>query len=144
MQIRDVLRVKNRAVLTIPAEATVAEAIARLVEHNIGSLPVLDPAGHLVGIFTERDVLRGVDGDSERFRRARVADVMTHHPIACHLDDNVHHVMGQMSDHQVGQLPVLEDAGVVGVVSVGDVVKLLYEKVEAENRHLLDYLYGPG
>jgi CBS domain-containing protein len=144
MQVRDVLKTKNRTVITIDSGATVAEAIARLVEHNIGSLPVLDPGGQLVGIFTERDVLRGVDGDCERFSRSRIADVMTHDPVSCNLDDNVHHVMGKMSDHQVGQLPVRDGERVVGVVSVGDVIKLLYEKVEAENRHLLDYLYGPG
>jgi len=144
MQVRDVLKAKSRSVIKIGPEATVSAAVARLVEHNIGSLPIVDESGQLVGIFTERDVLRGVDRDCEAFLRSRVADEMTPRPYTCDLDDNVHEVMGKMSLQQVGQLPVVSGGQVVGVVSVGDVVKLLYEKVEAENRHLLEYLYGPG
>ena len=143
MQIRDVLKQKGDRVIVVEADATVGEAIARLVQYNIGSLPVVAD-GRLVGIFTERDVLRGVHNDCERFHRTRIADVMTPHPFSCDLDDNIHDAMGKMSDHRVGQLPVMDGDRVVGVVSVGDVVKLLYATVEAENRHLLEYLYGPG
>jgi CBS domain-containing protein len=144
MQVRDVLRSKNRAVVTIQPEASVADALDLLVPHNIGSLPVVDGRGRLVGIFTERDVLRGVHHDCESFTRARIRNVMTEEPITCAPDDVVHEVMGKMSQHQVGQLPVVEGGEVVGVVSVGDVIKSMYEKVEAENQHLLAYLYGPG
>lgn len=143
MQVRDVLKAKDRRVVTIGPDATVAEAINRLVEHNIGSLPIVE-GDRLVGIFTERDVLRGVDADCEAFGRRRVGDVMTRDPFTCDLDDDVQHVMGQMSQNQVGQLPVVGDGRVVGVVSVGDVIKLLYEQLAHENRHLLEYLYGPG
>jgi CBS domain-containing protein len=143
MHIRDVLKQKGDRVVVVEADATVGEAIARLVQHNIGSVPVVAD-GRLVGIFTERDVLRGVHEDCERFHRTRIGDVMTPDPITCDLDDNLHEVMGKMSDHQVGQLPVVDGGEVVGVVSVGDVVKLMYETVEAENRHLLEYLYGPA
>jgi CBS domain-containing protein len=144
MHVRDVLKAKGREVVCVREDETVADAIARLVRHNIGSVPVVDDEGHLVGIFTERDVLRGVHEGCAEFLRDRIADVMTPHPYVCELGDNVHEVMGKMSDHAVGQLPVVDGDEVVGVVSVGDVVKLLYEKVEAENRHLLEYLYGPG
>jgi CBS domain-containing protein len=144
MQVRDVLKSKSRGVIKIGCEATVAEAVGRLVEHNIGSLPVVDDAEHLVGIFTERDVLRGVDRGCERYLKAQIRDVMTHDPVTCVPEDNVHDVMGKMSTHRVGQLPVVDGDAVVGLVSVGDVIMLLYEKVDAENRHLLEYLYGPG
>jgi CBS domain-containing protein len=144
MQIRDVLKTKGGGVIQIGPDATVREAIALLVGHNIGSLPVVAAGGRLVGIFTERDVLRGNDRDCEGFHRARVGDVMTPSPHTCDAHENVHDAMGKMSAHAIGQLPVLDGDELVGVVSVGDVVKLMYEKVEAENRHLLEYLYGPG
>ena len=144
MQVRDVLRAKGRRVVQIAPEATVREAISRLVEHNIGSLPVVDHDGRVVGIFTERDVLRGFQDCGEGFCRATIEDVMTADPITCEEHDQVHDAMGEMSHHQVGQLPVLSGGELVGVVSVGDVIKILHENAEAENRHLLAYLYGPA
>jgi CBS domain-containing protein len=144
MQVREVLKTKGGGAIHIGPEATVAQAIERLVQCNIGSLPVVDREGRLVGIFTERDVLRGVNRDCDGFSRRQIHHVMTRNPVTCDLDDDVHDVMGKMSRHQVGQLPVTHDQEVVGVVSVGDVIKLMYHKVEAENQHLVNYLYGPG
>jgi CBS domain-containing protein len=142
MNVRGVLKSKDRRVITIGSEATVSDAVACLVENNIGSLPVVDGVGRLVGIFTERDVLRGLKRRGEGFCHARIAEVMTSDPVTCEHEDSVHDAMGKMSEHQIGQLPVMDDGRVVGVVSVGDVVKLLHEVAEAENRHLLNYLYG--
>jgi CBS domain-containing protein len=142
MQVRDILSAKGGAVYSIGAEATVSEAVARMVQHNIGSLPIVDEDRHLVGIFTERDVLRGAHRDCKSFPETHVREVMTHNPVACDLDDDVHHVMGKMSEYRVGQLPVLLNEQLVGLISIGDVVKSLYEKVEAENQHLLAYIHG--
>ena len=136
MQVRDVLKAKgNPRLITIGPEATVSTAISRLVDHNIGSLPVVDAEGRLVGIFTERDVLRGVGERSEGFCKTRIEDVMVANPIACDADDDVQHAMGKMSDNQIGQLPVLNGQELVGIFSVGDVVRILYEHAEHENRH---------
>ncbi len=143
MLVRDVLKAKGRGVIQIGPKANVTEALALLVPHNIGSLPVVDDEGNLVGIFTERDVLRGAHENCESFLRMRIEDVMTRDPIICEPDEIVHEVMGKMSHHQVGQLPVVENGELVGVVSVGDLNKTMYERVEAENQHLLTYLYGP-
>ena len=141
MKVTDVLRSKGRGAISVAPEATVGEAIELLVEHNIGSLPVVD-LGRVVGIFTERDVLRGVHNCGEGFCRTRIDDVMTRGPVVCDADEPVHDAMGRMSAHKVGQLPVLEGEELVGVVSVGDLVRILHEHAEAENRHLLTYLYG--
>jgi CBS domain-containing protein len=142
MRVRGVLKEKGRGVVTIGTTATVADAVARLVDNNIGSLPVVDDQGRLVGIFTERDVLRGLHRRREGFCHETISSVMTPDPFFCHPDDSVHDAMGQMSDHKIGQLPVVEGGAVVGVVSVGDVVSLLHQAAEDENRHLLSYLYG--
>jgi CBS domain-containing protein len=142
MQVRDVLKTKSGAVYSVGMEASVADAIALMAQHNIGSMPVVDNERHVVGIFTERDVLRGIDRDAAAFLGRSVRDVMTPNPVCCNLDDDLHHVMGRMSEFRVGQLPVLLNDQLVGLVSIGDVVKVLYEKVEAENQHLLAYIHG--
>ena len=143
MNMRGVLKAKGRQVITIGSEATVTEAVTRLVENDIGSLPVVDGAGRLVGIFTERDILRGLKARGEAFCHARIGDVMTRDPVSCHESDSIQDAMGKMSEYKIGQLPVLDERhAVVGVVSVGDMVKMMHEAAEAENRHLLNYLYG--
>jgi len=142
MQVRDVLRAKGGRVISIEPEDKVSEAIARLVQNNIGSLPVVDGEGHLLGMFSERDVLRGIHNRGEGFGQIRVADVMTPNPVTCSPDDDVDDVMGKMSERRIAKVPVVEDGALVGVVSVGDVVKVMYDKVSSENRHLLSYIQG--
>ena len=142
MFIRDVLQEKGRRVISIGPEASVKESLALFVEHNIGSLPVIESSGQLIGIFTERDVLFGNHQDCERFHHRLIKEVMTPNPITCSPKDTLAVAMGKMARHQVGQLPVVDGSELVGLVSIGDLVKSLYEQVEAENRHLMDYLYG--
>jgi CBS domain-containing protein len=142
MQVRDVLMAKGNRVVSIESDATVNEAIARLVQNNIGSLPVVDGEGHLLGIFSERDVLRGLHNRGEGFGRSKVVDVMTPNPVTCELDADVNDVMGQMSDRRIAKVPVLKQSKLIGIVSVGDVIKVLYERLKSENDHLMTYIHG--
>jgi CBS domain-containing protein len=142
MLVRDVLKTKGRRVISIEAEATVSEAIARLVLNNIGSLPVVDDEGRLQGVFSERDVLRGIHTRGAGFCLVRIADVMTPNPVTCSCDDNVHDVMGQMTERRIAKVPVLDRGKLVGIISVGDVIKFLYERVNSENQHLMTYIHG--
>ncbi|HZW32404.1 MAG TPA: CBS domain-containing protein [Isosphaeraceae bacterium] len=142
MLVRDVLESKGRRILTIDCEATVSEAIAKLVQNNIGSLPVVDENGHLIGIFSERDVLRLIHNRGEGFGRLRVCDVMTRDPVTCHLDDDVDEVMGKMSERRIAKVPVTAGQELVGIVSVGDVVKALHDKLHTENQQLMSYIHG--
>jgi CBS domain-containing protein len=142
MLVRDVLQSKGRRIITIDSEATVGEAIAKLVQNNIGSLPVLDQEGHLIGIFSERDVLRIIHNRGEGFGRLLIRDVMTRDPVTCQLDDDVDDVMGKMSARHIAKVPVTSGAEVVGIVSVGDVVKAVHDKVHTENLHLISYIHG--
>ena len=144
MLVREVLKGKPQRLITVGPDATVAEAIRLLVADNIGSVPVVEE-DRLVGIFTERDVLRGVDGECDAFTRKRVGAVMTAEPATCGLDDDVRDAMSELSTRRIGQLPVLDEEGsLVAVVSTGDLIRCLNTRFEAENRHLLEYLYGPG
>ncbi len=142
MLVRDVLESKGRRVISIDSGATVSEAIAKLVQNNIGSLPVVDHSGRLIGIFSERDTLRVIHNRGEGFGRLPIADVMTTTLVTCLLDDDVDDVMGKMSERHIAKVPVLNDTQLVGIISVGDVIKVLYDKLHAENQHLMSYIHG--
>ena len=142
MLVVDVLHSKGNRIISIDSDATVNEAIAMLVQNNIGSLPVVNNEGRLVGIFAERDVLRIIHNRGERFGRLRIADVMTPNPTTCDIQDDVNDVMGQMSEQRIAKVPVLESGKLVGIISVGDVIKVMYDKVATENHHLLSYIHG--
>jgi CBS domain-containing protein len=142
MLVRDVLQSKGRRIVTIDCDATVGEAIAKLVQNNIGSLPVVDHENKLIGIFSERDVLRVIHNRGEGFARLPVCDLMTRNPITCNLDDDVEEVMGQMSDRRIAKVPVTTGEELIGIVSVGDVIKAVHDKLHHENQHLLSYIHG--
>jgi CBS domain-containing protein len=142
MQVRDVLRAKGGRVVSIEPGAKVSEAVARLVQNNIGSLPVVDADGRLLGMFSERDVLRGFHNRGEGFCHTAVSDAMTPNPVTCGPDDDVDDVMGKMSERRIAKVPVIDDARLVGIVSVGDVIKVMYDKVHSENQHLMTYIHG--
>jgi len=142
MQVRDVLKSKSSKIISIAPEASVADAIARLVQNNIGSLPIVDSQGCLIGIISERDVLRGIHNHGERFQTMRVSELMTHEAVTCNLEADVNDVMGQMSERRIAKVPVLHDSTLVGIVSVGDVIKVMYDKVSSENQHLMSYIHG--
>jgi CBS domain-containing protein len=144
MRVRDVLKTKGGRMITIGPEATAPDAVARMVENNIGSLPVVEPDGRLVGVVSERDLMRELHDRGEHFSKAAIREVMTLDPVLCDIDDEVEAVMGQMSERRIAKVPVIERGQLVGIVSVGDVIKLLYEHTRAENHHLMDYLYGPA
>lgn len=141
MLVSELLDVKGRRLVTIDPEATVHEAAAALVRNNVGSLPVVDD-GRLVGVLSERDVLRLMHHRGDGFGRLRVADVMTRNPATCRGEDAVEDVMGLMSERRIAKVPVVEGDELVGIVSVGDVVKVMYDKVSTENQHLLSYIQG--
>ena len=144
MRVNNVLGAKERRLISIAPEASVKEALALFVEHNIGSLPVVDASGKLVGIFTERDVIFGDHRDPEQFHRQLIKEVMTPDPFTCSSNDAVHEVVGKMSRNHVGQLPVVDEGKLVGLVSVGDLIMALYNHAEAANEQLAAFLYGPG
>jgi CBS domain-containing protein len=142
MQVRHVLNARGRPVISVSPESPVKEALALFVFHGIGSVPVVDDSGKLIGIFTERDVLYGDFGDSENFHQRLIGEVMTRDPITCSPESLVSEVMDLMSNHRVGQVPVVEEGVTLGLISTGDLIKSLHEQLETENQHLTDYIHG--
>ena len=144
MRVGNVLGAKEQRLISVAPEASVKEALALFVEHNVGSLPVVNASGKLVGIFTERDVLFGDHRDAEQFHRQLIKEVMTPNPFTCSSNDAVHEVMGKMSQNRIGQMPVVDEGKLVGMVSNGDLIKSLYNHADAANQQLTAFLYGPG
>lgn len=140
MKIRDILRSKGPTVITITPEAPVQQALRLLVRHDIGALVVFD--GKLRGIITERDLLHVAAEDVERLASSRVRDVMTVEVITATPEADIREVMDTMTERRIRHLPILDEKGLCGIISIGDVVHALRQSVETENRHLYAYIAG--
>jgi CBS domain-containing protein len=142
MRIADILRKKGRQVVTIEADLTVYDAIQTLVSSNIGSLVVTGEDGRVVGIITERDILREAQDRGERLKETPIGDVMTRDVIIGVPGDRVDYVMGIMTQNRIRHLPVMDGDGLAGIISIGDVVNASHTETEIENRMLRDYIHG--
>ncbi len=137
----DILNTKGRSVWSVKPADTVLEALQVMARHDIGVVVVLD-GDRLVGIFSERDYARKVVLIGRSSRESAVQDVMTA-PIACVTPaNNVDECMALMTDKRVRHLPVLQDKRVVGLVSIGDLVKATIEDHEFTITQLQQYVTG--
>jgi CBS domain-containing protein len=138
-ELREILDDKGRGILTIEADASVIDAVARMVEANIGSLLVTD-GGEIAGIVTERDYLRRVALEDCDNRTTAVREIMSSPLIVVTQDTSVDECMALMTDQRVRHLPVVEDGEVVGMVSIGDLVKYRSRQQSFEISYLTHYI----
>ncbi len=153
MRIRDILQEKGTEVVVIEASRTIHDAIGRLNEHRIGALIVTGEGGKIIGIITERDILRVCGERCVRLNEppareettcpSLVQDAMTKDPIIGVLNDDLDYVMGIMTKNRIRHLPILDDKTLVGIISIGDVVNAHLKEKVFENRMLKDYIQGP-
>lgn len=141
MRIADVLRHKGTAVATVGPDATVAELIGELAAHNVGALPVVD-GGRIVGIVSERDVVRRLHAGGAELLGARVADIMTTEVTTCSPGDDVTDLAAVMTDRRFRHLPVVVEGELAGIVSIGDLVKARIDLLESERAQLQSYIAG--
>jgi CBS domain-containing protein len=141
MKLRDILRQKGNELYTVWPTATLQDVVDLLVLHNCGSLLVLE-AESLRGIITERDILRAAAGIKPPLSDHLVRDHMTVDLLTGRPDDSVAEVMGWMTEHRVRHLPVLLDDQLVGIVSIGDIVKAQHRQLCIENHYLKNYIQG--
>ena len=140
MNVKDILRAKETNVITVQPDATVHAAMQTMVTHHIGSLIVLDDQGQVIGIITERDILRECTARSEQVKTTLVQQVMTKDLIISVPDDEIGYVMGVMTQNRIRHLPILDEGRLEGLISIGDVVKAQLEATEFENRYLREYI----
>lgn len=138
MLIEHILHRKGREVATIAADATVADAVALLGERNIGALVVTD-GDRIAGILSERDVVRALAGRAGVLDQV-VSDLMTTDVTTCGPRATVDELMRLMTDRRVRHIPVVDEGALVGIVSIGDVVKSRIDELQTETETLHDYL----
>ena len=139
MRIADVLRTKGAAVATITPETSVSGLLTELSLHNIGAMVVVSADG-VVGIVSERDVVRKLHEHGVELLRLPVSEIMTTMVATCSPTDTVDHLTALMTTKRVRHIPVVENDRLVGIVSIGDVVKQRMEELESEQRALQDYI----
>ena len=142
MFVDTVLASKGREVVTVAPGATLAEAVERLRSAGIGALVVSSDGARIDGILSERDVVRRLASDGADALEMTVARAMTPSVRTCALDDRVETLMAVVTHHRIRHVPVVEADRLVGLVSIGDLVKVRLGELEAENRALFDYLSG--
>jgi CBS domain-containing protein len=122
MNIASILARKGGRVVTCRPEQSIRQALALLAEHNIGALVVVDELGTPVGILSERDVVREAARDERLFART-VGEIMTRDVVVGVPEDAVRAVANTMTERRIRHVPVIAEGGLVGIVSIGDVVK---------------------
>ena len=143
MSVMEILKAKGADVETIQRDAPVLEAAERLRDHRIGALVVSSDGQTIDGVLSERDVVRGFADHRDGLLRMKVKDLMAKSVRTCSLEDRVEQVMLQMTEHRARHFPVLQDGRLVGIVSIGDVVKNRLDQIKLENRVLRDrYIAG--
>jgi CBS domain-containing protein len=141
MRVKDILARKGNAVYKIEPDKSVRECIQTLVEQKIGSLLVME-GDRIVGIITERDILREAGMHAGRLDQRLVREAMTADLIVGVPEDEVNYVMGIMTKNRIRHLPILEGRDLRGMVSIGDVVWACLNEAEFENRNLKEYITG--
>ena len=139
MQVETILQSKGRAVHTVAARATIAEAVDILNSKRIGAVVVIDN-GKVAGILSERDVVRHLGKDWASLASRPVSDVMTKNVVITSSNASIGDLMERMTEHRIRHIPVVEAGELVGIVSIGDVVKRKIEETEQEAIALKEYI----
>lgn len=143
MRIADILRAKGSEVATVTATTTVTGLLTELAVHNIGAMVVIGQDG-VAGIVSERDVVRRLRAVGPDLLSRPVADIMSDVAVTCGPDDPVDDLAALMTNNRVRHVPVLDEGRLVGIVSIGDVVKIRMEELQAERQHLEAYITQGG
>lgn len=131
MNVKSILAVKGRGVITINPWQTIKEAILVLSRHNIGALVVVDEEGQVIGILSERDIIRQAAKRDDVFSQ-KVNELMTKDVITGMPQDDLHSVANLMTENRVRHLPICSEGKLVGIVSIGDVVKAERDRFKGE------------
>jgi CBS domain-containing protein len=140
MRIADVLRHKGAAVATVHPQASVAELLGGLAEHNVGAMVVVGDRGELAGIVSERDVVRRLYQDGTELLGRPVEQIMSTALVTCTPEDSVDHLSLLMTERRIRHVPVIVAGELAGIVSIGDVVKTRLHELEETQEQLQAYI----
>ena len=143
MHVADILKVKGNRVATIGAQDSIAAALDQLDAENVGALVVTRGDGEVLGIISERDIVRCLAKEGAKLIEMRVGDIMTQPVRTCTADDSVAQIMAEMTHRRIRHMPVLDkDRRLCGIVSIGDIVKNRLDEVESEAGELRNAFVG--
>jgi len=140
MNVASILKHKGRDCATVAQDQPVKEAVRLLAEKKIGALVVVDGAGDIAGIVSERDIVANLADGSAELLAAPVSRVMTRDVFTCAPTDTTDQLMAQMTDSRIRHLPVKENGKLAGIISIGDVVKWRIAEVESRAEALREYI----
>ena len=144
MAVAHILRQKGTSVFTVEPGDSVQTIVDMLARHRIGAVVVVDPAGGIAGIVSERDVVRAMVGDVAGVSSMTAKDIMTAKVRTCSPTDSEAELMQMMTESRIRHLPVGANGRVTGMISIGDVVKLRIESMEAEADQMKTYIASAG
>lgn len=140
MYVETILREKGSDVIAVSPTVTVTEITRVFREHQIGAVVVVDEEEALVGIFSERDIVRGIDMHGSAALTLPIANLLTRDVITIASSMTIDEAMQIMTDRRIRHLPVIEDEGLIGIISIGDLVKQKIESSEHEAEELRNYI----
>ncbi|QDZ10938.1 CBS domain-containing protein [Devosia ginsengisoli] len=140
MLVDTILQTKGVIVHTLPETDTLADAVRLLNAHNIGAVVITDTGGAIIGILSERDIIRRLGKDPTGALSLTIAKAMTRGVVTCTRDTNIAEVMERMTSLRIRHMPVAETGELIGIVSIGDVVKFKIQEAEREAEVLREYI----
>jgi len=140
MNVKHILSIKGHDVLTIEPAATLAAAVKMLAERRVGALVVTGAGGRIAGIISERDIVRALGENGTAVLSSPVSETMTRKVATCEENDTIVEIMEQMTAGKFRHVPVEDHGRVVGIVSIGDVVKARLGELQQEQDALRDYI----
>ncbi len=144
MLVSRIFKEKGDRLVTARPDDTIATAAETLKRERIGALMVMDERGELAGIISERDIVRAMPEHGPELFGLSVDKLMTREVVTCGPGDRVHEIMKNMTSGRFRHMPVIDDGKLVGIISIGDVVKSRLQELETETSQLRDYIVGAG
>ena len=140
MKLAQLIKGKQKDIVRIRANSKIADAANTMTSNKIGALLVEDDGGTIVGILSERDIVRGMGPHGADLKDVAVSELMTKNLIRCSSADSVNEAMAMMTDRRIRHLPVFDDDELVGFISIGDLVKCRIMEVQGEAEALRQYI----
>jgi CBS domain-containing protein len=140
MRVADLLRTKGSEVATVPPKVSVTGLLEDLARYNVGAMVVVDANGAVAGIVSERDVVRRLHERGAELLTAPVEEIMTSPVVTCEPSEGIDNLAEIMTERRIRHMPVVEDNRLVGIVSIGDIVKSRIQQLESDREQLESYI----
>ena len=145
MTVKELLDTKNGTLHTISQHTTIVKAMECLIQNKISSLPIIEK-DCLIGIISDKDIFKAIFENRSHFDELTVADFMERDVIVGVKDDNIEYISNLMTKNRIRHIPIVTEDKLIGLISIGDIVKAKEKNIEFENRYLKQYIDGsyPG